>query len=122
VEGDVGFLLGIGIGRQTTSRDEFLNQFGVMDDFVVAAKLMILLAQVLQAVRASHDDARRFNLVQQFDIATGEFKVEVFLTGTAGDITGAVFLLSPVQFSCSPSTAKLTSAVCRTLTKARAVN
>src|SRR5690606_22675335 len=82
VEGDVGAFGGVlRVERQLAGVDQLVDQFGVMDHFVFAAELVILLADVVIAVRAGDDDARRLGLVEGLDVGGRQFLIERLVTG-----------------------------------------
>jgi len=63
VESDVAGFAGAGAHRQSARVNQFVDEFGVMHDLVAAAKLMIFLAEVVEAVRAGDDDPLGLDLV-----------------------------------------------------------
>ena len=83
-----------GAHGQLARVDQFFDQFGVMHDFIIAAELVIFLAEIVQAVRAGHDDARGFDLVQRLDIACRQFEDTALRYRAPRHIARAVFHLA----------------------------
>ncbi len=61
----------------------------MVEDFVVAADLFVLVAEGVHAVGAAGYDEFGADGVEGFDVFVGELAVEVFVAGAAGGVSGA---------------------------------
>ena len=85
---DGGFAWG---GREFFVADKSFEVLGVVEDFVIAADLFVLVAERVHAMRAAGNDQFGADGVQGFYVFVGELAVEVFVAGTARGISGAAF-------------------------------
>jgi hypothetical protein len=81
VERDVGLALRVRALWDAVGRDQFFDQFSVMNHFVIPTELMIFSPNIVITVRAGDDDARRFDLVESLDVLSRQFKIQVFFSG-----------------------------------------
>ena len=72
--------------------DELGEQLRVMDDLVVATKIRVLVSKRVETVRAGGDDLRRFDPVQQLDVALRLLLEAVLVADAPGRIARAFFL------------------------------
>ena len=79
--------------RNATLGHQLLDIRRVMDDIVLAPKLRILAAQLMEAMRAGRDDLLHAVLAQRLHVVLGEHLVEVLIAHSARGIAVALFLL-----------------------------
>ena len=91
VEGDGGWA---GCGAEPAFIDERFQVFGVVQDFEVAADLLVFVADRVHAVGAGGDDELGFYAVEGCDVVVRKLAVEVLVAGAAGAVSGAAFLFS----------------------------
>ena len=66
----------------------------MVEDFVVAADLFVLVADGVHAVGAAGDDEFGLDGVEGLDVFVGELAVEVLVAGAAGAVSGAALFFS----------------------------
>src|SRR5699024_7012296 len=85
---------------QVALLDQLVQQLGVVDDLVVTAHLRVFVAQGVEAVSTGNNDLallRRHALegvVQGLDVLLSQHLEEELVTGTAGGVTRAAFVLA----------------------------
>ena len=74
--------------------DEGFEVLGVVEDFVVATDLFVLVAEGVHAVRAAGYDEFGPDGVEGCDVFVGQLAVEVFVAGAAGAVAGAALFFA----------------------------
>jgi len=89
VVGD-GLVEGVG-GGEFAFGDELIEEFGVVEDFVVAAVVGVFVFEGVEAVRADGEDFFYGVAVEGGYVLLGHLLEEVFVAGAAGGVAGAGF-------------------------------
>ena len=63
----------------------------MVEDFIVSAKILVLIFDRVEAVRASRHDAFHFVPVERLDIGLRERLIEIFIADPSGGIARALF-------------------------------
>ena len=70
--------------------DELFEELAVVDDFVVATELRILVGKRVEAMRTLGDDLLDAHAVEGLDVLHCEHLKDVLVAGSSSRITGAV--------------------------------
>ena len=66
----------------------------MVHDLVVAADLLVLLADGVHAVRATRDNQLRFHIVQSRNVLVRKLAVKILIPGATGTVARAALLLA----------------------------
>ena len=89
-DGAVGAMLHF----QPAAGDQLVDELGVMDDFIIAAKSRVFVLQGVQAVGAGGHDAFGGYFIEDFHVGESQLEEQIFFAGPPGGIAGALLLFS----------------------------
>ena len=78
--------------RDATFLEQTIDQLRVVDDLVVAAEVLVLVGERVEAVRARRDDLAHVVLLQHLDVLLRALLEQVLVADPSRGVAGALLL------------------------------